>query len=149
MEDKDYWSECQKVIETLPCNIRVQYHGTISHEQVYKAFSENNLFFFPTLGENYGHVILESLAAGCPVLISDQTPWRDLEKQHVGWDFPLDKPELFQNVLQKCVNMSNEDYLTLSSNTREYGIKAIQDNHVVIQNRTLFQHALNIMKNCR
>jgi glycosyltransferase involved in cell wall biosynthesis len=33
---------------------------------------------FPTLGENFGHVIAESLSASCPVICSDQTPWNDV-----------------------------------------------------------------------
>jgi hypothetical protein len=35
-------------------------------------------------------VILESLSAGRPVLISDQTPWRELEKDRCGWDVSLE-----------------------------------------------------------
>ena len=35
----------------------------------------HDLFVFPTLGENFGHVIYESLMCGTPVLVSDNTPW--------------------------------------------------------------------------
>ena len=37
-------------------------------------FQEYDLLFLPTKGENFGHVILESMSAGTPVLISDTTP---------------------------------------------------------------------------
>ena len=30
--------------------------------------------------KNYGHVIFEALAGGCIPIISDQTPWNDIEK---------------------------------------------------------------------
>jgi hypothetical protein len=46
--------------------------------------AEYDLFLFPTLGENYGHVISEALASGCPVVISDQTPWRNLEAEGIN-----------------------------------------------------------------
>ena len=58
-------------------------------------------FFFPTLGENYGHVIYEALDSGCPVLISDQTPWRGLSEVGAGWDLPLDKPDLFRQACKR------------------------------------------------
>ena len=65
---------------------------------------------------------------GCPVLISDQTPWRSLEEKGVGWDLPLSKPEMFQEVLERCVDVNDE----------EYGLQVTKDDGVVEQNRELF-----------
>ena len=76
--------------------------------------AKNHLFFLPTLGENFGHIILEAFCAGCPVLISDQTPWRDLEEKGVGWNLPLDQPELFREVLQRFAGMENAEYIKWS-----------------------------------
>ena len=61
-----------------------------------ESLAKNDLFFFPAHGENYGHVIAEAMAAGCPVLISDQTAWRNLEEKGAGWDLPLDAPGRFR-----------------------------------------------------
>ena len=99
---------------------------------------EHDLFFLPTLGENFGHVILEALYAGCPVLISDQTPWRDLEEKGIGWDLALSKPEMFQDVLQRCVDMNNEEYVKWSERAWEYGLQVTKDDKVVEKNRRLF-----------
>ena len=78
----------------------VKYHGVIKHEEVARELAGHDLFFLPTWGENFGHVIHEALAAGLPVLISDKTPWRNLEDQGVGWDLPLDAPEKFRRVIE-------------------------------------------------
>jgi glycosyltransferase involved in cell wall biosynthesis len=147
MEDKDYWADCQKIIGSLSGNIQVRYCGSVEHDKVCAVMREHDLFFFPTLGENFGHVILEALCAGCPVLISDQTPWRDLEKKGVGWDLPLGKTELFQKVLQRCVDMNNEEFVRLSDKARGYGLQVSQDDKVVEQNRRLFRHAVGTMRN--
>ena len=138
MEDKTYWAECRKIISRLPVNIDVRYCGSVEHDKVGVAMREHDLFFLPTLGENFGHVILEALCAGCPVLISDQTPWRDLEEKGVGWDLPLDQPELFREVLQRCVDMNNEEYVKWSERAWEYGLQVTKDDKVVEQNRRLF-----------
>ncbi len=138
MEDKSYWAECQKIIGDLPGNIEVKYCGSVEHEKVGAVMREHDIFLFPTLGENFGHVILEALCAGCPILISDQTPWRALEEKGVGWDLPLSKPEMFREVLQRCVDMNNEEYVKWSERAREYGLGVTKDDGVVEQNRELF-----------
>src|ERR1700735_4327475 len=57
--DRDaYWSECQKIIRELPPNIKVAYRGALSHDQVMDEFSKHDLLFLPTLGENFGQVIV-------------------------------------------------------------------------------------------
>ncbi len=137
MEDVDYWSECHKIISRFPENIKIRYCGSVAHEKVGAVMSEYDLFFLPTLGENFGHVILEALCAGCPVLISDHTPWRDLEEKGVGWDIPLSTPELFRDILQKCVDMDNAEYVKWSERARAFGLQIIKDNKTVERNREL------------
>jgi glycosyltransferase involved in cell wall biosynthesis len=40
----------------------------------------------PSEGENFGHAIVEAFANGRPVLISKNTPWKNLAAQRAGWD---------------------------------------------------------------
>lgn len=143
IEDKAYWDECLEIFRYFPNNIKVRHYSGVQHDKVMSIMANYDIFFLPTLGENFGHVILEALCAGCPVLISDRTPWRNLEKKKVGWDLPLEQPERFKAVLQDCVNMSNEDYIKWSRNAREYGIQITKDGNAVSQNRALFQQAIN------
>lgn len=140
-EDAAYWEECRGLIAALPANIRVKYWGPIEHEQVARVFVEHDLFLLPTLGENYGHVICEALAAGCPVLISDRTPWRNLEAEGVGWAFPLGETERFRSVLQQCVDAGAEWYAALSARAMNYGVKHATDPETIAANRRLFQQA--------
>jgi glycosyltransferase involved in cell wall biosynthesis len=95
-------------------------HPAVSHEKVAGLFSTNHLFYFPTLGENYGHVICEALAAGCPALISDRTPWRGLERAGAGWDLPLESPERFRAAIQRAVDMTHEELLAAAANARRF-----------------------------
>ena len=140
-EDAEYWDECQGLIAALPPNIRVRYEGAIQHERVGQVFAEHDLFLFPTLGENYGHVICEALASGCPVLISDETPWRNLEAEGVGWDIPLGETERFRSVLQQCVDGDGEWFAALSKRAMEYAAKHASAPATIDANRKLFQRA--------
>lgn len=138
LKDPNYWVECKRVINFLPNNIRVQYMGPVEHDKVSNIIRKHDLFFLTTLGENYGHAILEALVAGCPVLISDQTPWRKLEEKGVGWDLPLNCPEKFREVLQKCIDMNEQEYNVLSRRAHNFGLKIVRDKTTLNLNRKLF-----------
>ncbi|GAK57150.1 glycosyl transferase group 1 [Candidatus Vecturithrix granuli] len=146
VKDQAYWEECQQIIKELPPNIHVQYYGTVLPENVSSLFSEYALFFFPTRSENFGHVILEALSAGCPVLISDQTPWRDLETSRAGWVVPLNQPERFREILKISVNMDQQEHRIWREHARNYAERIITNDEVLDQNRQLFYTALEYGK---
>jgi glycosyltransferase involved in cell wall biosynthesis len=143
VEDAEYWRECQCAIAALPANVRVQYRGEVEHDKIWKVFSNYHLFLLPTWAENFGHVICEALAAGCPVLISDQTPWRNLETEGVGWDIPIAKTEAFQTVLQHCVDGDDEWHTALSMRAIDYATKRASDPEIIGANRRLFRSAFS------
>jgi glycosyltransferase involved in cell wall biosynthesis len=142
LEDEVYWAECRKIIERLPPNIRVSYQGSVEHEKSLAVMMRHDLFFMPTLGENFGHVIMEALLAGCPVLISDQTPWRGLEDKGVGWDLPLSETSRFRSVIEKCVAMGAEEFARRSDAAHRFALEIAKDERLVEQNRQLFRAAL-------
>ena len=109
-EDKRYGKECEQECKKLPNNIKVIYHGEIDHDKISEVYSSHHLFFFPTFGENYGHVIAESLANGCPILLSDTTPWCMLEKYNAGWIYSLGDKERFIKKLQELINCNQEQW---------------------------------------
>jgi len=121
LEDKKYWAECLEIINSLPSNIKVEYRYIVPHDKVIEIFKEHHIFLFPTLGENFGHVIVEALIGGCPVIISDQTPWRNLERVHAGWDISLKDEKKFIDVIQYCVDLNNEEYKFLSKKAFKFG----------------------------
>ena len=147
-EDAKYWEKCQRLIAALPPNIRVRYWGEIEHERIAQVFGEYDLFLFPTLGENFGHVISEALVSGCPVLISDQTPWRNLEEAGVGWDIPLGETERFQSVLQQCVDGDDDWQVVLSRHAMDYAAKRVSTPEVIDANRRLLQRAFARTNQC-
>jgi glycosyltransferase involved in cell wall biosynthesis len=78
VEDSRYWSRCQSLIGKLPSNVLVAYKGELAPADVRRTFHGYDAFVFPTGGENFGHVIAESLSASCPVICSDETPWSEV-----------------------------------------------------------------------
>lgn len=115
VDDAAYWAECQAALAHLPPSVRARYHGPLQHHAVGGVFAAAHLLLLPTFGENFGHVIVEALREGCPVLISDQTPWRGLEARRAGWDLPLADPEAFTAALQRCVQMDGAAFARWSA----------------------------------
>jgi len=142
LEDQRYWRDCLETVERLPSNIVVRYRGPIAPSDVAAALANHHLFVLPTLGENYGHAIVESLLAGCPVLISDRTPWRDLAKRRAGWDISLSEPNLFREVIQQCVEMDEAQLAEWSQGAYRFGIEIASNPAIGPRYERLFGLAL-------
>jgi len=114
--DSDYWNECLEIIKYLPKNIKVEYKNTIDTSKVVETFSNYHVSLMPSVGENFGHSILESFIAGTPVITSKNTPWKYLENKHIGWDLDLNNISGFETAIKNCLKMPQEKYNELSKN---------------------------------
>ena len=76
-EDTAYWQRCQDDLRVVPSNVTVDYVGEVPAKDVRSMFARSDVFVFPTRGENFGHVVAESLSASCPVVCGVGTPWEE------------------------------------------------------------------------
>lgn len=109
IEDQLYWQECQTIIDRMEDMAKVRYQGVLSPDEVPKTFAYYDLFFFPTMGENFGHVVAEALSVGTPVLLSDQTPWRNLDSDQLGWDVSLSDTNQFVEKILAVASMDIQE----------------------------------------
>ncbi|MGQ0659182.1 MAG: glycosyltransferase family 4 protein [Chromatiales bacterium] len=138
IEDLNYWKGCQRIIATLPANVTVRYKGAVAHEAVPTILGAYHVFYLPTLGENFSHVMLEALSCGCPVLTSDRTPRRNLEDVGAGWDVPLEDTKRFVSILQQCADMSESEFQRLSASAGRYGLAQCDPRGAIESSRRLF-----------
>ena len=74
IEDNNYWNKCKN--ELLTSTIQWQYKGVLKHDEIIDIFSQYKIFLFFTKGENFGHVVFESLCGGClPIITKETTIW--------------------------------------------------------------------------
>ena len=139
LEDQCYWEECEKLIEILPSNITVNYKGSIAPPEVPKMLAEYDLFFFPTLGENFGHVIAESLSVGTPLLLSNTTPWINLEYYGVGKDIDLKNIDEFVNFLEEFGRKTIQEKTIMRQQTLAYFSEKFCGDNIVNATYKLFQ----------
>lgn len=139
LEDPQYWAECEKLIGSLPSNIKVTYKGSIGPSEVPGMLSKYDLFFFPTLGENYGHVIAESLSVGTPLLISNTTPWINLDYHGIGKDIDLNNMMEFVDYLEdfNCKNI--QERTLMRENALKYFSEKFCGKNIVAATYDLFK----------
>jgi glycosyltransferase involved in cell wall biosynthesis len=109
-EDIEYWNVCQNIINKMPSNIKVSYNGSLSQDKIMNKMREYHCFLFPTLSENFGHVIVESMQAGLIPIISDQTPWLNLKNINAGWDISLDNKIEYIKVIEELYKLDDKSY---------------------------------------
>ncbi len=119
-EDESYWRDCEYAISQLPSNVIVTYKGVLSHDEIHNTFCQYDAFLFPTLSENYGHVIAEALLTGCIPIISNQTPWNDINNNGAGWAIPLEDEEMYKKVVQDVVDMNESDINKKRESIKKY-----------------------------
>lgn len=120
IEDKEYWKSCKKELEKLPINIKWKYKGECDSNNVIETLANYDIFLFPTFGENFGHVISEALLAGCVPVISDQTPWLDLDNYKCGNVINLKNINSFVDVLVEYTKMDEIDFNIYVRNAQKY-----------------------------
>ena len=141
LQDPAYWRRCQVAAARLPAGVDVVYRGAVARDEVPSMLRDYDFLLFPTLGESFGHVVLESLLAGVPVLISDRTPWRGLAGTGAGWDLPLDRPSAWAEVLEVCQRCDDATWRYWSGRARELGHEYARDTDVLSRNLALLRIA--------
>jgi len=114
IEDESYWRQCETLINNQNNNLTINYKGTLNTFSDKNPLLEYHFFLFPTLHENFGHVIFESLSYGIPVITSNNTPWINLESKGVGWDIDLKNTQNFIDVINKCTEFDQKEYDSFS-----------------------------------
>ncbi|MFE4525524.1 glycosyltransferase family 4 protein [Cytobacillus firmus] len=142
LEDIDYWDKCLSIISSIKSKVNVNYRGAIEYDKVVTTLSNYHIFLLPTKGENFGHVILEALLAGCPVIISDQTPWNNLDELDIGYDIPLNRQDNFINAIKEYLYMDEKSYRLVSTKAYEYGVYKVDNQLSIMENIEMFNSVI-------
>lgn len=140
LEDKDYVEECERLIRSAPGNVRISLKGPISHEAAMNFLNDYDVFLLPTNSENFGHAIYEAMSCGLPVVISDRTPWRDLQAHSAGYDLDLNDSAAFRMALTRYAQMSAAEFECHRRSARKFAENWLRSSGALELNRKLFAH---------
>jgi glycosyltransferase involved in cell wall biosynthesis len=120
VEDASYWEKCQDIIKTMPSWVEVYHTGALPQLEVARQLPDFDFLLLPTQGENFGHAIIEAMGAGVPVIISDQTPWKDLNSHLAGWDLSLSSFDTWIQIVSEVACMPPEVYERWSRGAHDF-----------------------------
>ena len=80
-----------------------------------KLVDNYDFLALPTLNENFGFAILDSLSRGVPVLTTNKTQWMDIQNKNAGWIINYSIIEL-RLVLYQIFNTKNKEFFIKKKN---------------------------------
>ena len=137
-QDKEYMQHCLALAAQVPPHVKIEFKGPLAHADVLPTLCAYDLFFYPTKNENFGHVIHEALRAALPVVISDRTPWHDVNRRNAGRELSLSDPSVFAAFIDEYANMPLEARVAMHQNARQYGIDVSRDPKILEANVNMF-----------
>ncbi len=140
IEDKDYFKRVSSQIRSNG-NVKIEYRGPLNPALVPTTFLFADYFILPTKHENYGHAIVESWANGCPVIVSKNTPWKNLRVRNLGWDVDISKPQFLIEAIQEAIDLDADEYLAMVRESYTFFKDEISDVEIIEANRKLFYNA--------
>ena len=120
IKDEEYWLSCQAILKELPLNVNVYYKGDLENNKVQQTIAEYDALILLTKGENFGHVLFESLSVGRPIITSYFTPWNNLEKIGIGWNVNIDTKTSITTLLEELCCKTNTDWNEYCNNALRY-----------------------------
>ncbi|HEX6280038.1 MAG TPA: glycosyltransferase family 4 protein [Pyrinomonadaceae bacterium] len=141
-ENVDYWAKCSQAISNLPSNIHVDAVGLVPHKEVLDRLHESHVFILPTETENFGYVIVEALALGCPVIISDRTHWNYLAGNSFANVLGLGDRSAWHSAIQDFLSMDETAFVGVSNAAKEFARRWLSSSEAEAKMEQLFEHAL-------
>ncbi len=120
---------------------RVRFHGEVAHTETPALFETHDALVFPTGEEVLGYVVGEALLHGCPVFVSDRTPWQDLDQCGAGRVIALDDDDAWRRAIDALVTLPAEERRQQRRRARERGRRWCSDTSVDDAWRLLFDRA--------
>lgn len=101
---------------------RVEFSGPKYGMDKYDTYINADLFILPTYSENFGIVVAEALASGCPAIVGKGAPWEGLRQQHCGWWVDNSVAEL-TITLTTALNMDSATLQTMGEAGRQWMLR--------------------------
>lgn len=116
--DPAYEKELKQLAGSLDLQ-RVNFSGSLFGAEKSNAYFGAELFVLASHSENFGMVVAEALAHGCPAIVSKGAPWAGLETEGCGWWVEHDVATLTQT-LDKAMALPPERLAEMGLKGREW-----------------------------
>ena len=117
-----YEAQLRKLAADLRLTDKIEFVGQVEGHEKQKLLADAFWTIMPSHTENFGLVVLESLAQNTPVIASKGSPWEVLETEKLGF-WVENSPEELSRTLRKIVTMDASVYEDYRSRGRAFVIE--------------------------
>ena len=86
----------KKMKKNLP---RAKYTGKVTGKDLFESFANSDFFVFPSKTETLGNVVLQAMASGLPVIVTDKGASKELVKDKITGFITKDDEEFKEKIL--------------------------------------------------
>lgn len=124
-------ADLRKRAARLKLGSRVVFTGMLQGTMKQGAFASADAFILPSHQENFGMSVVEALAAGLPVLISNRVNiWREIDADHAGYVEPDDLAGTIR-LIQRWIGTPVETRNEMRNNASQCFAHHFEINHAV------------------
>jgi len=116
---KEFENDLRKLVENLGLENKVIFEGQVEGAAKQKLLADAFWTIMPSHTENFGVVVLESLAQTTPVIASKGSPWASLEEEKIGF-WTDNSPENLARKITEILNMSEKTYAAYRARCRGF-----------------------------
>lgn len=103
-----YYQKLQKIVKKLNLTKEVFFHNGAEKENLYKLYSQANIFVLPTLKETFGIVLIEAMHYGLPIITTNVAAIPELVTDGLnGLLVPAKKTEALAEALSQLIQNSD------------------------------------------
>ncbi|MDA7659055.1 glycosyltransferase family 4 protein [Akkermansiaceae bacterium] len=112
---KGYLESLKKLVIGKGLEEKVKFTGHKEGLEKQDIYASSRFTFLPSHSENFGNVVIESMAQGTPVVASKGTPWKILRLSKAGFHVEND-PKTLANTVDRIIGMDEDEYNVYSRN---------------------------------
>lgn len=117
-DEFNHKKEIEKLIKQFNLESSIKIIGPQFNQEKNDAFEAAELFILPSYSEGSPMVILDSLAAGVPVITTKASTWNDLMEYNCGWWTDINVTAITV-ALKDAINMPIEDLIKKGENGKK------------------------------
>ena len=108
-----------------PPNLALQLPGPIAYAELDAFHATQDVFVMPTLGDTWGLVVNESMAAGLPVLgsLQSQAVQEMVEEGREGWVFDARNAPSMRDAIERCLGATGDERRRLGEQARQRALQ--------------------------
>jgi glycosyltransferase involved in cell wall biosynthesis len=140
--DENYISVLKNIAHYNHSDNNISWIG-FQNENKFDVFSDHDLLVLPSYNENFGNVVIESLSAGTPVLISECVGLADyVTENNLGWICQT-TPQSVSDVINDIAANSIDKLTTISANAPAIIHRDFDDDQLVKKYIEMYQQIIH------